>query len=229
MPEPRLSVLIVARNEAANLAGCLAAAGSPTSGSSWSTRPAGTRRSRSPGGTPRSCQRPRLRQFREPAERGAGPGLGRLGAVDRRRRAGHARAGRRDPRAGWPIPRARYVGFRVPIRSEILGRPFRYSGTQQDNPAAALPPRSRAMDRPGPRDRRDRRADRPDASRARAPDAARCPGLSGQDRPVHDARGPRPPRGRARGSDRATWRSGRSGRSSSSTSTSRGSATASRA
>ena len=27
-----------------------------------------------------------------------------------------------------------FAGFRVPIRSEILGRPFRYSGTQQDLP-----------------------------------------------------------------------------------------------
>jgi glycosyltransferase involved in cell wall biosynthesis len=30
--------------------------------------------------------------------------------------------------------KARYSGYRVPIRSVILGRPFRYSGTQNDRP-----------------------------------------------------------------------------------------------
>src|SRR5207237_6601656 len=31
-------------------------------------------------------------------------------------------------------PASPYHGFRVPIRSEVLGRPFAFSGTQQDHP-----------------------------------------------------------------------------------------------
>ena len=45
---------------------------------------------------------------------------------------------RSSPEQGWEIRAligdARCAGYRVPIRSEVLGRPFRFSGTQHDRP-----------------------------------------------------------------------------------------------
>ena len=132
MPEPRLSVLIVARDEAHNLAGCLASA-------SWADERVVVVDPASRDATLAIARRDAdvvavrgLRRLRQPAERRAGAGLGRLGALDRRRRAGDRR--RWPPRSGGssPIARAAYHGYRVPIRSVILGRPFAFSGTQHD-------------------------------------------------------------------------------------------------
>ena len=84
----------------------------------------------------RDCRRrrgPGLRRLRRPAERRAGPGFGRLGAVGGRRRADHP-ALAAEIRRVIADPDAPYHGYRVPIRSEILGRRFGFSGTQHDLP-----------------------------------------------------------------------------------------------
>ncbi len=131
----RISVLVVARDEADNLAECLAAA-------RWADervvvvdaasrdatlaiarrergrrRGAGLRRLRQPSGTPR---------WRWPT----GDWVLSVDA-DERITPG---PGRRGPPGHRAIPTSPCVGYRVPIRSEILGRPFGFSGTQHDQP-----------------------------------------------------------------------------------------------
>ena len=128
------AVLVVARDEERNLAGCLDSArfadervvvvdAASRDDTLEIARATGRRR-----------LGPRLRRLRRPAER---------------RRSSWPRAtgsSRSTPTSGsrpsWPPRSARRladpephcVGFRVPIRSEILGRPFGYSGTQHDLP-----------------------------------------------------------------------------------------------
>ena len=190
MAEPRVSVLIVAKNEAHNLADCLAAA-------SWAferivvvdpvSRDATLEIARQNGRRRRGA---RLRRLRQPAEFRTGAGLRRLGSVDRRRRARDAGPGGRDPPRDRPIRRNPYHGFRIPIRSVILGRPFGFSGTQHDHPLrlfrrdsgrwTGLVHETVALDGPV--------GSLQNAIRASL--AAQHAGFSAQARPLHDAGSP---------------------------------------
>ena len=133
MPEPRISVLIVARNEAANLAECLASA-----------RFADERvvvvdaasRDETLEIARRHADVVTLRPFDNFAsQRNAALGLGSgdwVLSIDADERVTPELAG--EIRRRLAHARLDCVGFRVPIKSEVLGRPFRYSGTQEDNP-----------------------------------------------------------------------------------------------
>ena len=97
MPEPRLSVLIVAKNEAHNLADCLAAA-------RWADERVVVVDAASRDATLEIARREAdvvaVRAFDDFAsQRNAALAMAarRLGALGRRRRAGDARAGGRDP------------------------------------------------------------------------------------------------------------------------------------
>jgi hypothetical protein len=133
MPDPRLSVLVVARNEAANLEQCLASAGFAdervvvvdTTGDDATFEIAGPL-------ADRVC----LRRFDNFAnQRNAALSLASgdwVLAIDADERVTPELAAEIRGRLGEPS--LDLVGFRVPIRSEVLGRPFRYSGTQEDLP-----------------------------------------------------------------------------------------------
>jgi glycosyltransferase involved in cell wall biosynthesis len=133
MPEPRLSVLIVAKNEAHNLADCLAAA-------SWAFERIVVVDPVSRDATLEIAQQQAevvaVRDFDDFAsQRNFALSLASgdwVLSVDA------------DERVTAPLaaeiqriiaePANAYHGFRVPIRSVILGRPFGFSGTQHDQP-----------------------------------------------------------------------------------------------
>ena len=153
MPEPRISVLVVARNEAHNLADCLAAA-------RWADERVVVVDAASRDATLAIARREAdvvaVRAFDDFASQrnaGAGDGHRRLGPVGRRRRADHARAGRRDP-PGHRRPATRLIAAtacRSGARSWAAASP---SPGRSTTPAAAVPPRFGPLGRPGPRDRR---------------------------------------------------------------------------
>ena len=85
-------------------------------------------------------------------------------------------------------PLSPFRGYRVPIRSEILGRPFGFSGTQHDNPLRLF--RATRADGRGSSTRRWTCADRPASSGASCGTGRYPHGrVPRQDQPVHHARG----------------------------------------
>jgi glycosyltransferase involved in cell wall biosynthesis len=133
MPEPRVSVLIVARNEAHNLADCLAAA-------SWAFErivvvdPASHDNSLEIAR--QTAEVVSVRRFDDFAsQRNFALSLASgdwVLSVDADERVTPALA--TEIRQRISEPSQDYRGFRVPIRSVILGRPFGFSGTQHDQP-----------------------------------------------------------------------------------------------
>ena len=134
MPEPRISVLVVAKDEAHNLADCLAAASVG--------RRARRRGGSAPAATPpleiarRVADVVAVRAFDDFAsQRNAALALASgdwVLSVDADERVTPALAA--EIRRVIADPDAPYQGYRVPIRSEILGRRFGFSGTQHDLP-----------------------------------------------------------------------------------------------
>jgi glycosyltransferase involved in cell wall biosynthesis len=133
MPEPRISVLVVARNEAHNLAECLASAG-------WADERVVVVDPDSRDATLAIAQREAdavlVRGFDDFAsQRNAALALARgdwVLSIDADERVTPALAS--EIRQVISDPAAPYRGYRVPIRSIILGRPFAFSGTQHDLP-----------------------------------------------------------------------------------------------
>lgn len=133
MAEPRVSVLIVARNEAHNLGDCLAAA-------SWAferivvvdpvSRDATLEIARE------AADVVAVRDFDDFAsQRNFALALATgdwVLSIDADERVTPALAS--EIRRVTADPANRYQGFRIPIRSVILGRPFGFSGTQHDHP-----------------------------------------------------------------------------------------------
>ncbi|HZW32989.1 MAG TPA: glycosyltransferase family 2 protein [Isosphaeraceae bacterium] len=133
MPEPRVSVLVLARDEAHNLADCLAAV-------RWADQRVVVVDSRSRDATVEIARRAAdvvaVRDFDDFAsQRNAALALASgdwVLAIDADERATPALA---DEIRRWIAdPDHPYRGFRVPIQSEILGRRFAFSGTQDDRP-----------------------------------------------------------------------------------------------
>ncbi|AMV39847.1 glycosyltransferase family 2 protein [Planctomyces sp. SH-PL62] len=133
MPEPRITALIVARNEEANLPGCLASVSfaherivvvDPSSEDDTL------------GVARRLADVVLVRRFDDFAsQRNAGRVAGSgdwILSIDADERATPELAD--EIRRTIADPTNDRDGFRIPIRSEILGRPFGYSGTQQDLP-----------------------------------------------------------------------------------------------
>ena len=133
MPEPRVSVLVVARDEADNLAGCLTA-------TLWADERVVVVDSRSRDATLEIARRDAdvvaVREFDNFADqRNAALALASgdwVLSVDADERVTPELAA--DVRRAIADPGQPYLGYRVPIRSEILGRCFSFSGTQQDLP-----------------------------------------------------------------------------------------------
>ena len=133
MPEPRLSVLIVAKNEAHNLADCLAAA-------SWAFERIVVVDPVSRDATLEIAQQQAevvaVRAFDDFAsQRNFGLSLASgdwVLSVDADERVTAPLAA--EIQRIMAEPANPYHGFRVPIRSVILGRPFGFSGTQHDQP-----------------------------------------------------------------------------------------------
>ncbi len=131
--EPRLSVLVVAKNEAHNLADCLA-----------STRWADERvvvvdpasRDRTLEVAEREADVVAVRTFDDFAsQRNRALALASgdwVLSIDADERVTPALAA--EIRRVIALPANPFLGFRVPIRSVILGRPFAFSGTQYDLP-----------------------------------------------------------------------------------------------
>jgi SAM-dependent methyltransferase len=133
MPSPRISALVVARDEAANLPGCLAAL-------AWVDERVvvvdRASRDQTEAIARRGAHVVAVRDFVSFADqRNAALALAGgdwVFAVDADERA--------TPELAAEIRRvvaevaASHAGYRVPIRSVILGRPFAYSGTQHDRP-----------------------------------------------------------------------------------------------
>jgi glycosyltransferase involved in cell wall biosynthesis len=133
MPDPRLSVLIVAKNEAHNLAECLSSV-------SWADERVVVVDQASRDATaPIARSRADVvivRAFDDFASqrncaREAAQGDWVL-SIDADERATPALA--EEVRRVISDPASPFRGFRVPIKSVILGRPFGYSGTQHDLP-----------------------------------------------------------------------------------------------
>jgi glycosyltransferase involved in cell wall biosynthesis len=133
MPDPRLSMLVVARDEAENLAECLAAA-------SWADERVVVVDSSSRDATLRIARRDAdivaVREFDNFAgQRNAALGVATgdwVLSVDADERITPALAA--EIRLVIADGGAGLCGFRIPIKSEILGRPFVFSGTQNDRP-----------------------------------------------------------------------------------------------
>jgi glycosyltransferase involved in cell wall biosynthesis len=133
MPEPRVSVLIVAKDEAENLAECLAAVG-------WADHRVVVVDARSRDATAEIARRAAevvaVRVFDDFAgQRNAALALATgdwVLAIDADERVTPALAA--EIRRVISDPNAPHRGFRVPIQSEILGRRFVGSGTQHDRP-----------------------------------------------------------------------------------------------
>jgi glycosyltransferase involved in cell wall biosynthesis len=130
MGNPRVSALVLAREEAANLPGCLASL-------RWADEVVVVVDPASRDGTEKLAReradRVIVRRFDTfAAQRNAGLDAATADwvfAVDADERSSPAQAAEIRDRLRGPE-----AGFRVPIRSEILGRPFAYSGTQCDRP-----------------------------------------------------------------------------------------------
>ncbi len=133
MPEPRISVLVVARDEAHNLADCLAAA-------RWADERVVVVDAASRDATLEIARREAdlvaVRAFDNfAAQRNAALALATgdwVLSVDADERITPELAA--EVRRVTADPDAPYRGYRVPIRSEILGRRFGFSGTQHDHP-----------------------------------------------------------------------------------------------
>jgi glycosyltransferase involved in cell wall biosynthesis len=133
MADARISVLILARDEAANLPGCLESV-------TWADEVIVVvdRASRDPSReiAERAADRVVVRTFDDFAgQRNAGLALASgdwVFAVDADERATPELAA--EVRRKVADPGAGHAGYRVPIRSVILGRPFAFSGTQHDRP-----------------------------------------------------------------------------------------------
>ena len=133
MPESRISVLILAKNEAENLPNCLDTV-------SWANEVIvvvdRSSRDETQAIAQRGADLVAIRTFDDFAnQRNAALELATgdwVFAIDADERA--------TPELAAEIRRVtadrshRHNGFRVPIRSVVLGRPFRYSGTQYDRP-----------------------------------------------------------------------------------------------
>ncbi len=130
---PRITALIVARDEAANLADCLDSL-------AWADERAvvvdASSRDATEAIARARADRVAVRGFDDFAgQRNAGLALASgdwVFAVDADERATPELAA--EIRAALADPRPSHVGYRVPIRSVVLGRPFRFSGTQHDLP-----------------------------------------------------------------------------------------------
>ncbi len=133
MHEPRLSVLVVARDEAHNLADCLAAA-------RWADELVVVVDASSRDTTLEIARREAdvvvVRDFDDFAsQRNSGLDAASgdwLLSVDADERVTPELAA--EIRRVINDPAAPYRGYRVPIRSEVLGRRFAFSGTQHDHP-----------------------------------------------------------------------------------------------
>jgi hypothetical protein len=133
MPEPRISVLIVAKNEAQNLAECLAA-------SRWADERVVVVDAASHDNTLEVAEREAdvvaIRTFDDFAnQRNTALALASgdwVLSIDADERVTSTLAA--EIRRVISDPATRFRGFRVPIRSVILGRPFAFSGTQHDLP-----------------------------------------------------------------------------------------------
>ncbi|MFI5457883.1 MAG: glycosyltransferase family 2 protein [Isosphaerales bacterium] len=133
MPEPRISVLVVAKNEAHNLADCLASA-------SWADERVVVVDPVSRDATLEIAERLAdvvlVRGFDDFAsQRNAALALVTgdwVLSIDADERVTPALAA--EIRHVISDPAAPYRGYRVPIRSFILGRRFAFSGTQHDQP-----------------------------------------------------------------------------------------------
>jgi glycosyltransferase involved in cell wall biosynthesis len=130
---PRLSVLILARDEEANLPGCLSA-------SAWADEVIvvvdRASRDLTEAIARRGADLVAIRTFDDFArQRNAALDLASgdwIFAVDADERASPELAA--EIRRVIADPSAPHAGYRVPIRSVILGRRFRFSGTQHDRP-----------------------------------------------------------------------------------------------
>lgn len=133
MPESRVSVLILAKNEARNLPACLSTV-------NWANEVIVVVDRASCDDTQAIARRGAdlvaVRTFDDfAAQRNAALALATgewVFAIDADERATPELAA--EIRRVTSDPKARHAGYRVPIRSVILGRPFRYSGTQHDRP-----------------------------------------------------------------------------------------------
>ncbi len=133
MPEPRLSVLVVAKNEGHNIADCLAAAG-------WAYERIVVVDAASRDATLEIARRHAdvvvVRPFDDFAsQRNFALALASgdwVLSVDADERVTPSLAAEIDRIMADPLNP--YRGFRVPIRSVILGREFGFSGTQHDQP-----------------------------------------------------------------------------------------------
>lgn len=131
MDEPRISALVLARDEAENLPECLAAL-------AWADERVvvvdAASRDASEDVARRHADRVVVRAFDDFAsQRNAALGLATgdwVLAVDADERATPDLA--EEVRAA--VASGEHSGFRVPIRSVVLGRAFRFSGTQHDRP-----------------------------------------------------------------------------------------------
>jgi glycosyltransferase involved in cell wall biosynthesis len=131
--EPTISALILARDEAANLSGCLEAL-------TWVDERVvvvdAASRDETEALARGLAEHVLVRPFDDFAgQRNAALDLATgdfVFAVDADERATPALADEIRGRLG--DPKCPHSGFRVPIQSEILGRPFAYSGTQHDLP-----------------------------------------------------------------------------------------------
>jgi glycosyltransferase involved in cell wall biosynthesis len=133
MTDPRISVLILARDEAANLPGCLASV-------AWADEVVvvvdRASRDQTRAIAERSADIVSVRTFDDFArQRNAALDLATgdwVFAIDADERATPALA--EEVRRLTSDPGGVHQGYRVPIRSVILGRPFAFSGTQHDRP-----------------------------------------------------------------------------------------------
>ena len=227
MREPRLSVLVVARDEAHNLADCLATA-------RWADERVVVVDSTSRDATLEIARRdadvvagPRLRRFRQPAQRRLELASGDwLLSVDADERVTPELAD--EIRRVINDPATPFHGYRVPIRSEVLGRRSASpapSTTFRSDSSAAIPGDGSAWSTRRLTFAAPLASLENPLSHRHDPDDA---GLPRQDQRLHDAGG----RGLAR--SRRAYRhdrpdaTPRSGPSSGSTFSSKGSATASR-
>ncbi|HWE35884.1 MAG TPA: glycosyltransferase family 2 protein [Isosphaeraceae bacterium] len=133
MREPRVSALILARDEAANLPGCLATLG-------WAHEVVvvvdRASRDKTEAIARRRADVVAVRRFDDfAAQRNAALALAGgdwVFAIDADERVTPALAA--EVRRVVADRSLDHSGYRVPIRSVVLGRPFAYSGTQHDNP-----------------------------------------------------------------------------------------------
>ncbi len=133
MPEPRLSILIVAKNEAHNLADCLRAV-------AWADERVVVVDPASQDATREIAEREAdvvvvhgFDDFASQRNRALAAASGDwVFSIDADERATPTLAA--EVRRAISDPANPYRGFRVPIRSVILGRRFAFSGTQHDLP-----------------------------------------------------------------------------------------------